>query len=298
MAKPSPARKDFLTLVVCSVLSYSATRVQPFWSSVALLLLLLSHFSRVRLCTTPETAANQAPLSLGFFRQEYWSGLPFPSPMHACMHAKSLQSCLTLWDPTDSSPLGSSVHRILQARILEWVAISFSSSSPQQINLARVFWRPFTGGTWEGALGSPAVRLQTQAVKWDRENLPGRLWQNQASLDPDLKRWVWGHWAGQHDPDPGWRGRAEEGLPAHSSAWPQHSSASTPSLAVTAAPGPTLSWRSVSLRLKEETEQALSWKQDSILGWTVSFLHNIYGNEVPTGKPGPPEGRTPGLSIA
>ena len=109
--------------------------------------------------------------------------------MHACMHAKSLQSCLTLWDPTDSSPLGSSVHRILQARILEWVAISFSSSSPQQINLARVFWRPFTGGTWEGALGSPAVRLQTQAVKWDRENLPGRLWQDQASLDPDLKRW-------------------------------------------------------------------------------------------------------------
>ena len=47
-----------------------------------LLLLLLSHFSRVRLCATPETAAHQAPLSLGFSRQEHWSGLPFPSPMH------------------------------------------------------------------------------------------------------------------------------------------------------------------------------------------------------------------------
>ena len=46
-----------------------------------LLLLLLSRFSRVRLCETPETAAHQAPPSLGFSRQEHWSGLPIPSPM-------------------------------------------------------------------------------------------------------------------------------------------------------------------------------------------------------------------------
>ena len=47
-----------------------------------LLLLLLSRFSRVRLCVTLETAAHQAPPSLGFSRQEHWSGLPFPSPVH------------------------------------------------------------------------------------------------------------------------------------------------------------------------------------------------------------------------
>ena len=47
-----------------------------------LLLLLLSRFSRIRLCATPQTAAHQVPSSLGFSRQEYWSGLPFPSPMH------------------------------------------------------------------------------------------------------------------------------------------------------------------------------------------------------------------------
>ena len=47
-----------------------------------LLLLLLCHFSRVRLCVTPQRAAHQAPPSLGFSRQEHWSGLPFPSPMH------------------------------------------------------------------------------------------------------------------------------------------------------------------------------------------------------------------------
>ena len=46
------------------------------------LLLLLSRFSRVWLCVTPWTAAHQAPPSLGFSRQEHWSGLPFPSPMH------------------------------------------------------------------------------------------------------------------------------------------------------------------------------------------------------------------------
>ena len=41
---------------------------------------VLSHFSRVQLCATPWTVARQAPLSMGFSRQEYWSGLPCPPP--------------------------------------------------------------------------------------------------------------------------------------------------------------------------------------------------------------------------
>ena len=45
-----------------------------------MLLLLLSRFSRVRLFATRWTVAHQAPPSMGFSRQEYWSGLPFPSP--------------------------------------------------------------------------------------------------------------------------------------------------------------------------------------------------------------------------
>ena len=47
-----------------------------------ILLLLLSRFSRVRLCATPWTAAYQAFPSMGFYRQEHWSGLPFPSPQY------------------------------------------------------------------------------------------------------------------------------------------------------------------------------------------------------------------------
>ena len=45
-------------------------------------MLLLSRFSCVHLCATPWTAAHQAPPSLGLSRQEHWSGLPVPSPMH------------------------------------------------------------------------------------------------------------------------------------------------------------------------------------------------------------------------
>ena len=94
-----------------------------FWISIytLLLLLLLGHFSHVRLCVTPETAAHQAPPFLGFSRQEHWSGLPFPSPMR---ESEVVQSCLTLSDPMDCSPPGSSVHGIFQARVLEWGAIA------------------------------------------------------------------------------------------------------------------------------------------------------------------------------
>ena len=58
------------------------SRERQYTERLLLLLLLLSPFSRVRLFATPETAAHQAPLSLGFSRQEHWSELPFPSPMH------------------------------------------------------------------------------------------------------------------------------------------------------------------------------------------------------------------------
>ena len=47
-----------------------------------MLLLLLSHFNHFQLLMTPWTAAYQALPSLGFSRQEHWSGLPLPSPMH------------------------------------------------------------------------------------------------------------------------------------------------------------------------------------------------------------------------
>ena len=92
-----------------------------------LLLLLLSHFSRVQLCATLYMAAHQAPPSLGFSRQEHWVGCHF---LLQCMKVKSesevTQLCLTRSDPMDCSLPGSSIHGIFQARVLEWGAIAFS----------------------------------------------------------------------------------------------------------------------------------------------------------------------------
>ena len=72
--------------------------------------------SCLTLCN-PIDAAHKAPPSLGFSRQEHWSGLPFPSPMR---ESEVAESCPTLNDPMDCSPPGSSVHEIFQARVLEW----------------------------------------------------------------------------------------------------------------------------------------------------------------------------------
>ena len=63
----------------------------------------------------------------------------FKGWLGVCLLAKSLQSCLTLCDPMDCSSPGSSVHGILQARILEWIVISSSRGSSQSWD-----WTPFS----------------------------------------------------------------------------------------------------------------------------------------------------------
>ena len=68
--------------------------------------------------------------------------------LFACMHAKFLQSCPTLWDPMDCSPPGSSVLGILHARLLEWVAMLSS----------RVYSRP-RGRTHVSCISSIAEGL-------------------------------------------------------------------------------------------------------------------------------------------
>ena len=116
----------------CLDLSLRSFKVMPknsFWSVTGnihsccfLQLLLLSHFNRVRLCVTPETAAHQAPPSLGFSRQEPWSmGCHFLlQRMKVKSESKVVQLCPTLRDPMDCSLPGSSIHGIFQARVLEW----------------------------------------------------------------------------------------------------------------------------------------------------------------------------------
>ena len=95
----------------------------------------MKSLSRPRLLATPWTTAYQAPPSMGFSRQEYWSGVPLPSPSGGASGNLNemlvAQSCPTLCDPTNCSPSGSSIHGVLQARIVEWIAISFFRGSSQ-----------------------------------------------------------------------------------------------------------------------------------------------------------------------
>ena len=73
----------------------------------------------------------------------------------AAATAKSLQSCLTLCDPIDGSPVGSSVPGILQARILEWVAISLSSAWKWKVKVKLLSYARPLATPWTAAYQAP-----------------------------------------------------------------------------------------------------------------------------------------------
>ena len=90
-----------------------------------------------------------------FFSHLYTRSLSMYIYTHVCVCAQSLQLCPTLCNPMDHSPVGSSVHGILQARILEWVAISFSRGSSWPRDWTHVScigrWVLFNWATWDTA---------------------------------------------------------------------------------------------------------------------------------------------------
>ena len=170
---------------------------------------LIQSLNCIWLFATPQTIAFQDPLSTGFPRQECWHGLPFTSPgdlsnpaiepmtselyavsysvstfftselsgkpinvYAAAAAAKSLQSCPTLCDPTDGSPPVSAVPGILQARILEWVAISFSNAWKWKVkvkSLSRV-WPSAT--PWTAAFQAPPSMGFSRQEYWSGLPLP------------------------------------------------------------------------------------------------------------------------------
>ena len=156
---------------------------------------VLRRFSCIWLFATQWSVACQALLSMGFSRQEYWSGLPYPPledlsypgikpasitstalagrvfPTSATQEGPSevVRSCPTFCDPVDCSLPGSSLHGILQARILEWVAISFSKEGPSifQIGLSR----------WRTSKESACQCRRHVFNPWDRKISWRRTWQ-------------------------------------------------------------------------------------------------------------------------
>ena len=135
----------------------------------------------------------QAPLSMRFSRHKYWSGLPFPTPgdypdpgikLASLMSpaqaggflttANSLQSCPTLCDPIDGSPWGSSVPGILQARTLEWVAISFSNAWKRKVKVKSLSHVWLFASTWTAAHQAPLSTGFSRQGYWNGLPLPSQ----------------------------------------------------------------------------------------------------------------------------
>ena len=95
---------------------------------------------------------SQFVFTLGW---EVWLGEGTRGPPAAAAAAKSLQSCSTLCDPIDGSPPGSPVPGILQARILEWVAISFSNARKWKAKVKSLSRAQLLVTSWTAAHQAP-----------------------------------------------------------------------------------------------------------------------------------------------
>ena len=135
-----------------------------FWNSLAFLmvqLLLLSRFSsvqslsRVWLFVTPWIAACQASLSITSSRSSL-----------------RLMSCPTLRDPIDSSPPGSAVPGILQARTLEWVAISFPNAWKWKVKVKSLSRARLLATPWTAAYQAPSSMGFSRQEYWSGLPLP------------------------------------------------------------------------------------------------------------------------------
>ena len=104
-----------------------------------------------------------------FFKCRYLGLLPIH---YATATAKSLQSCRTLCDPIDGSPPGSSIPGILQARTLEWVAISFSSAWKWKVKVKSLSHVWLFETPWTEAYQAPLSMGFSRQEYWSGLPLP------------------------------------------------------------------------------------------------------------------------------
>ena len=108
-------------------------------------------------------------------------------PAAAAAAAKSLQSCLTLCDPTDSSPLGSIVPGILQARTLEWFAISFSNAWEWKVKVKSLSRVRLLATPWTAAYQAPPSMGFSRQEYWSGAPLPSALAGRLSTTEPPRK---------------------------------------------------------------------------------------------------------------
>ena len=100
------------------------------------------------------------------------SSISIPFRIHHAAAAKSLQSCPTLCDPIDGSPPGSPVPGILQARTLEWVAISFSNAWKWKVKVTSLSRVRLLVTPWTAAYQAPPSMGLSRQVYWSGVPLP------------------------------------------------------------------------------------------------------------------------------
>ena len=136
-------------------------------------LLLLSHFSCVQLCGTPWTVAHQAPLSMGFSRQEHWSGLLFPSPGDSspprigtwvsCIGRQLLYQWATPWE-TDK--LDSTRHLMLLGKsicLCQWLRASLV---PFRATFGGCLRLPVRSSCWQMRMRRPRLVCSSALNTW------------------------------------------------------------------------------------------------------------------------------------
>ena len=175
---------------------------------------------------TPWTVARQTPVSIGFPRREYWSELPFPSPRDLlslgieprspALQADSLPaeppgspySCLSEWLKVAQSwqtlcdPMDYTLHEILQARILKWVAFPFSRGSSQprdQTGVSCIAGRFFTN--W--AVREAHTGAWSEVKSLSRVRLFATPWTEAYQAPPSMGFSRQEYWSGLPFPSPG-----------------------------------------------------------------------------------------------
>ena len=142
------------------------------WNHIPLYVFLIEQLSKEYLKLISESSFIE---SSNYSKHQPRNNVFEIPPPAAAAAAKSLQSCLTLWDPIDGSPPGSPIPGILQARTLEWVAISFSNAwkwkvKVQSLSRVRLFETP-----WTAAYQAPPSMGFSRQEYWSGVPLPSPL---------------------------------------------------------------------------------------------------------------------------
>ena len=129
--------------------------------------------------------------TLWMWTLEQWTKMKSPSKEEeSAAAAKSLQSCPTLCDPTDGSPPGSPVPGVLQARTLEWVAISFSNAWKWKVKVKSLGRVRLLATPWTAAFQAPPSTGVSRQEYWSGSPVPSpkkcgsrvKTWDNSLSF--------------------------------------------------------------------------------------------------------------------